>query len=139
MENEYLWGVWFYRVTEWVTAFNEKNQFVQDYEHVRDFADSDWPAQRNAAIEYFQDRGAKLPERILYPNQSPEQHREYPGIPYSTYSANISFVFWKSEDDFDEYIIAGEDDSENEEGQIKEKSVWEEHGLTAPEKPLRTS
>lgn len=136
MQNDYLWGVWFYRVNELITAFSEKNEFVQDYEHVRDFTDSGWPTQRNAAIAYFEERGAKLPERIIYPYLSPDQHSGNSGVPYSTYSANISFVFWKSEDDFDEYIIAGNDEAENEDGQLKEKLVWEEHELAAPEKPI---
>ena len=44
------YGIWFYRVREFVNTFNEKNDFVQDHEHARDFTDFDWPAKRMAVI-----------------------------------------------------------------------------------------
>ena len=123
---------WFYRVKEKVSAYDENDNFINCYEHIKDFSAEDLPIARIQAISYFNMGGSALPERLHYSFISPDEKN--PGNSYAFYSGTISFVCKDNEGDFEENVIAGEDEEENSIGQDVEAIVWKENGYNEPVK-----
>ncbi len=64
--NEQRVASYFYRVTQDVAAFKDK-EVVNSYHHVEDFKNTDLRKARHEAIEYLTERYLTLPEGFIYP------------------------------------------------------------------------
>jgi hypothetical protein len=122
---------YFYRVIQDVAAFKDR-EVVNSYHHVEDFNDTDLRKARHEAIEYLTTRYQTLPEGFIYPYLSPEQHAANPDASFSAYSHSVLFVEFYSEEIFEEWPIAGEDEQDVQEGLEHEAEVWLKNGLGEP-------
>jgi hypothetical protein len=130
--NKHQVAVYFYRVTQDVVAFKDK-KVVNNYHHVEDFKDADLRKARNEAIEYLTARYLTLPEGFISPYLSPDEHKANPDKEYSAYSHSVLFIEFYSDDVFEEWPIAGEDDEQNIiEGLEHETEIWHKKGLGEP-------
>lgn len=130
--NKHWVAKYFYRVTQDVVAFKDK-KVVNSYHHVEDFKDADLRKARNEAIGYLTERYLTLPEGFIYPYLSPEEHKANPEKEYSAYSHSVLLIEYYSDDVFEEWPIAGEDDNEElEEGLEHETEIWFKNGLGEP-------
>jgi len=124
-------AVYFYRVTQDVAAFKDK-EVVNTYHHVEDFKDADIRKARQEAIDYLTERYKTLPEGFVFPYLSPEEHAANPEKDFSAYSHSILFVEFYSDEVFEEWPIAGEDEEDQLEALEHEKEVWLKNGLGEP-------
>jgi hypothetical protein len=122
---------YFYRVTQDVAAFKDK-EVVNSYHHVEDFKNADLRKARHDAIEYLTERYQTLPEGFIFPYLSPEEHAANPGEAFSAYSHSVSFVEFYTDEIFEEWPIAGEEDEDVREGLEHEAEVWLKNGLGVP-------
>jgi hypothetical protein len=124
-------ATYFYRVTQDVVAFKDR-EVVNSYHHVEDFKDADIRKARKDAIEYLTERYRTLPEGFIYPYLTPEEHAANPFKEFSAYSHSVLFVEFYSDEIFEEWPIAGEDEEEVQDGLEHETEVWTKHGLGVP-------
>jgi len=124
-------ATYFYRVVQDVAAFKD-NEVINSYHHVEDFRDSDIRKAREEAINYLTERYRTLPEGFLFPYLSPEEHAANPGREFSAYSHSILFVEFYSDEVFEEWPIAGEDEEDVREALEHEMEVWMKNGLGEP-------
>ena len=129
--NEQRVASYFYRVTQDVAAFKDK-EVVNSYHHVEDFKDVDLRKARHEAIEYLTERYLTLPEGFIFPYLSPEQHAANPDAAFSAYSHSVLFVEFYTDEIFEEWPIAGEDEQDVLEGLEHEAEVWLKNGLGEP-------
>ncbi len=129
--NEHQVATYFYRVTQDVVAIKDKT-VVNSYHHVEDFKDADLRKARNEAIGYLTERYMTLPEGFIFPYLSPEEHEANPDEEYSAYSHSVLFVEYYSDDVFEEWPIAGEDEPDISEGLEHETKIWLKNGLGEP-------
>jgi len=122
---------YFYRVIQDVAAFKDK-EVVNTYHHEEDFRDADLCKARLKAIEYLTERYMTLPEGFVFPYLSPEQHEANPDEAFSAYSHSVLFVEFYSEDIFEEWPIAGEEEDDVREGLEHEAAIWLKNGLGEP-------
>jgi hypothetical protein len=121
----------FYRVTQDIAAFKDK-EVVNSYHHVEDFKDADLRKARQEANEYLTARYLTLPEGFIFPYLSPEQHAANPDAAFSAYSHSVLFVEFYSDEIFEEWPIAGEEEQDVREGLEHEAEVWLKNGLGEP-------
>jgi hypothetical protein len=124
-------AVYFYRVMQDVVAFKD-GEVVNSYHHVEDFNDRDIMKARQEAINYLTERYKTLPEGFFFPYLTPEEHAANPGKEFSAYSHSILLVEFYSDDVFEEWPIAGEDEEDVREGLTHETEVWNKNGLGEP-------
>ena len=129
--NEQRIASYFYRVIQDVAAFKDK-EVVNSYHHVEDFKNTDLQKARKAAIEYLTERYLRLPEGFIFPYLSPEQHAANPDEAFSAYSHSVLFVEFYSDEIFEEWPIAGEEEEDIREGLEHEAAVWLKNGLGEP-------
>ena len=138
LSNQYRVATYFYRVIQDVVALKDK-KVVNSYHHVEDFKDADLLKARNEAIEYLTERYMNLPEGFFFPYLSPEEHQANPDREYSAYSQSVLFIEFYSDDDFEEWTIAGEDDEQDiNEGLEHELEIWLRNGLGEPPYIIQT-
>jgi hypothetical protein len=124
-------ATYFYRVIQDVVAFKDK-KVVTSYHHAADFKDTDLRKARNEAVEYLTSSYITLPEGFIFPYLTPDEHEANPDNEYSAYSHSILFVEFYSDDVFEEWPIAGEDEPDTSEGLEHETEVWLRNGLGEP-------
>ena len=129
--NEQQVASYFYRVIQDVAAFKD-GEVVNSYHHVEDFRDNDLRIARHQAIEYLTTRYQTLPEGFIYPYLSPEQHAANPDAAFSAYSHSVLFVEYYSDEIFEEWPIAGEEEEDVREGLEHEAMLWIKNGLGNP-------
>ncbi|HEX3080117.1 MAG TPA: hypothetical protein VHQ04_06625 [Puia sp.] len=129
--NEQRVASYFYRVVQDIAAFKEK-EVVNSYHHVEDFKDADLRKARHEAIEYLTKRYLTLPEGFIFPYLSPEQHAANPDEAFSAYSHSVLFVEFYTDEIFEEWPIAGEDEEDVREGLEHEAAIWLKNGLGEP-------
>ena len=99
---------------------------------MEDFKNADLRKARHDAIEYLTERYQTLPEGFIFPYLSPEQHAANPGEAFSAYSHSVLFVEFYTDEIFEEWPIAGEEDEDVREGLEHEAEVWLKNGLGEP-------
>jgi hypothetical protein len=114
-----------------VVAF-KNNEVVNSYHHTEDFRDADLRKARQKAIDYLTDRYRTLPEGFVFPYLTPEEHAANPEKEFSAYSHSILFVEFYSDEVFEEWPIADEDEEDVLEGLEHETEVWTRNGLDEP-------
>jgi hypothetical protein len=124
-------ATYFYRVVQDVVAF-KNNEVVNSYHHTEDFRDADLRKARQEAIDYLTDRYRTLPEGFVFPYLTPEEHAANPNKEFSAYSHSILFVEFYSDEVFEEWPIADEDEEDVLEGLEHETEVWTRNGLGEP-------
>jgi hypothetical protein len=124
-------ATYFYRVVQDVAAFRD-NEVVNSYHHVEDFRDTDIRKARSEAINFLSERYRTLPEGFVFPYLSPEEHAANPEKEFSAYSHSILFVEFYSDEVFEEWPIAGEDEEDVREALEHETEVWMKNGLGEP-------
>ncbi len=129
--NEHWVARYFYRVIQDVVAIKDKT-VVNSYHHAEDFRDTDLRKSRDEAIGYLKERYRTLPEGFIFPYLSPEEHEANPDKEYSAYSHSILFVEYYSDEVFEEWPIAGEDEPDINEGLEHESEIWSKNGLGEP-------
>jgi hypothetical protein len=122
---------YFYRVVQDVVAFKDKT-VVNSYHHAEDFKDVDLRQARKEAIEYLKASYMTLPDGFIFPYMSPEEHNAHPEDEYTAYSHSILFVEFYSDEVFEEWPIAGEDEPDTNEGLEHENEIWLKKGLGQP-------
>jgi hypothetical protein len=123
---------YFYWVTQDVYALNGQNEFVNDYHHSKDFKDADLREARSAAIDYLSKRHLDFPEKFYFKFVSPEEWNENKNKEHARYSYSVSLVEWFNDDDYAEFIIAGEDEEETTASLEHEAELWLSMGLGEP-------
>jgi hypothetical protein len=117
---------YFYRVNQYVIAFDKNIEVMNSYDHVQDFKNPNLQEARTEALSYILNRHVTLPEGFIYPFLSPEEHRANPHQEHARYSYSVSLVEWYNAETFYEYSIVGNgSDDENLE---LEKAVLEKLG-----------
>src|ERR1700759_1779204 len=106
---------YFYRVVQDVAAFKDK-EVVNSYHHVEDFKEADLREARREAIAYLTGKYMTLPEGFNFPYLTPEQHEANPDEAFSAYSHSVLFVEYYTDEIFEEWPIAGEDEEDVREG-----------------------
>jgi hypothetical protein len=129
LRNQYRKPTYFYRVSQHVSAYNEKRELVDSFDDKQDFQDSDLIRARQLAFIYIADRHVIFPDKFVYEFLSPEEHFKDPNKPHARYSYSISLVQYYSEDEFLEYIIDGDSTDENLIGREEELQIFQELGL----------
>ena len=129
--NENQAATYFYRVIQDVVAIKDKT-VVNSYHHAEDFKDADLRKARSEALGYLTARYLTLPEGFSFPYLSPEEHEANPEKEYSAYSHNVLFVEYYSDEVFEEWPIAGEDEQDTNEGLEHETKIWGKNGLGEP-------
>jgi hypothetical protein len=130
--NKLQVATYFYRVTQDVVAFKDK-KVVNSFHHIEDFKDTDLRKARNEAIGYLTERYMTLPEGFIYPYLSPEEHKANPEKEYSAYAHSVLLIEFYTDNVFEEWPIAGEDDEEDiNEGLVHETEIWLKNGLGEP-------
>jgi len=124
-------ATYFYRVILDAASFKDK-EVVNSYHHVEDFKDNDLRMARKEAIEYLSERYRTLPEGFVFPYLTPDQHAADPEKEFSAYSNSVLFVEFYTQDIFEEWPIAGEDELDVEEGLEHEREIWSKIGLGEP-------
>lgn len=124
-------AIYFYRVIQDVVAFKDK-KVVNSYHHAADFKDTDLRKARKEAVEYLTSSYMTLPEGFIFPYLTPDEHEANPDNEYSAYSHSILFVEFYSDEVFEEWPIAGEDEPDTNEGLEHETEVWLRNGLGEP-------
>ena len=122
---------YFYRVVQDVAAFKDK-EVVNSYHHAEDFKDTDLRKTRREAFEYLTKRYLTLPEGFIFPYLTPEQHAANPDEAFSAYSHSVLFVEFYTNEIFEEWPIAGEDEEDIREGLEHEAAIWLKNGLGEP-------
>jgi hypothetical protein len=124
-------ATYFYRVVQDVAAFKD-NEVVNSYHHVEDFRDADIRKAREEAINYLTERYRVLPEGFVFPYLSPEEHAANPEKEFSAYSHSILFVEYYSDEVFEEWPIADEDEEDVLDGLEHESEIWMKNGFGEP-------
>lgn len=119
---------YFYRVIQSVIAFDNENKIVNHYEHVQDFKSSILRNARNEAFTYVAERHVDFPESFIYPFFSPEEYRKNPNKEHAKYSYSIALVEWYSEENYEEYVVIGEDEDTNQQGLDFEAEIFKSLG-----------
>jgi hypothetical protein len=129
--NQRRVATYFYRVVQDVVAFKDK-EVVNSYHHIEDFRDTDLRKARQEAIDYLTERYRTLPEGFIFPYLSPEEHEANPDKEFSAYSHSILLVEFYSDEVFEEWPIADEDEEEVLDGLEHETEVWSRNGFGVP-------
>jgi len=129
--NEKRTASYFYRVIQDVAAFKNK-EVVNSYHHVEDFKEADLREARREAIAYLKGKYVTLPEGFVFPYLTPEQHAANPEEAFSAYSHSVLFVEMYTDEIFEEWPIAGEDEEDVLEGLEHEAAIWLKNGLGEP-------
>ena len=122
---------YFYRVVQDVAAFKDK-EVVNSYHHVEDFKEADLREARREAIAYLTGKYMTLPEGFYFPYLTPEQHAAKPDEAFSAYSHSVLFVEYYTDEIFEEWPIAGEDEDDVREALEHEAAIWLKNGLGEP-------